>query len=58
MIKWLWKLVVGHGCWGRSCQWETVERRELLNMDKERIGAAVYQTCRTCKLERRQELRG
>lgn len=52
MIKWLWRLVVGCGCWGRECRWIEIERRELLNTEKQRIGASVYQECKICGHQR------
>jgi hypothetical protein len=56
MIKWLWKLIVGHGCWGHSCRWETVKDGTRSVPDGEggkRVnGMWCIQRCTVCGIER------
>lgn len=56
MIKWLWKVIVGHGCWGHSCKWETVKSgdHKLPDMQggKRTVGFWSIQRCTVCGVER------
>lgn len=56
MIKWLWKLIVGEGCWGRSCKWGTVKSGNWTVPDMEggrrTLGFWSIQRCTVCGLEK------
>jgi hypothetical protein len=50
VIKWLWRLIVGSGCWGAACKWEEVKHSRLVSDDGERkyIGDYYILRCTVC----------